>query len=290
VNATTTRDDLIPPELIDGLAPAERRVAQYLLEGGPEALVVSAATLAERLGTSDATVVRTAKALGFSGLGELRRALAARPAETPLPQRLAGTLADTAPDQLLAASIANHQAGLDELGRRVGADVFARAVEVLGRGEQIVWRGVGPSACLADYARLLCRRVGRRATAWTQTGTAFADELLGLGPEDAVVILAYGRLQNHVHALLDHADHLGAATLLVTDVRQSRVATRVDLVLESGRGVPGLFASHANTLVLLEGLVLGLAAQDPPAAEASLATLNDLRAALAGRRLDVDAG
>ena len=61
------------------------------------------------------------------------------------------------------------------------------------------------------------------------------------------------------------------------------------MVLESGRGVPGLFASHANTLVLVEALVLGLAAQDEDRAEASLATLNDLRAVLAGRRLDVDA-
>jgi hypothetical protein len=60
-------------------------------------------------------------------------------------------------------------------------------------------------------------------------------------------------------------------------------------VLPSGRGRPGLFASHGTTLVLIEALVLALAAADRPAAEASLTTLNELRAAVAGRRIDVDA-
>ena len=47
-------------ERADSLAPAERRVAELLLELGPEATLLSAAALAEQLGTSDATVVRTA--------------------------------------------------------------------------------------------------------------------------------------------------------------------------------------------------------------------------------------
>jgi hypothetical protein len=57
--------------------------------------------------------------------------------------------------------------------------------------------------------------------------------------------------------------------------------------LACGRGTPGLFSSHGTTLVLIEALVLGLAAADPDRAEASLAELNDLRAAVAGRRRDV---
>ena len=51
---------------------------------------------------------------------------------------------------------------------------------------------------------------------------------------------------------------------------------------------PGLFASHGTTLILIESLVLAVAAGNRADAEESLATLNDLRAALAGRRLDVD--
>ena len=177
-------------ETVDALRPAERVVAQYLLEAGPEALVMSAAALAQRLGTSDATVVRTARSLGFSGLGELRRTLASRGSTEPrLAERLHRTLTDTPADALLANGIANLRVGLQSLDERIAPQQFQRAVSVLASRERVVWRGVGPSACLADYGRLLCERVGKKSSSLVHTGTSFADELLGLDGEDAVVLL-----------------------------------------------------------------------------------------------------
>jgi DNA-binding MurR/RpiR family transcriptional regulator len=270
------------------LSRAERRVAEYLLEAGPEEILLSAAALAERAGSSDATVVRTAKALGYSGLGELRRALAARDTEPPLAERLRRTLAETPRDELLAGSIANHLASLDTLTRHVTPDLFQQAVDVLSASTRVVWRGVGPSAQLAAYGQLLCQRIGRASVALVHTGTSFADELLEIQRGDAVVALAYGRLQPHVRVLFDRAETLDVPVLLITDVPGHRLSDRVAATLPTGRGAPGLFASHATTLVLIEALVLGVAAADEPAAEANLAMLNDLRAALTGRRIDVD--
>lgn len=270
------------------LSPAERRVAEYLLEAPPEELLLSAAGLAERLSTSDATVVRTAKALGYGGLAELRRAVAARDNEPPLAERLRRTLAETPPDELLGASIANHLAALGTLTRHVTPELFQHAVDLLASSARVVWRGVGPSAHLAAYGEFLCRRIGRPSAALVHTGTSFADELLDIRRGDAVVALAYGRLQPHVRLLADRADTLQVPVLLVTDAVGHRLRDRVAVTLPTGRGSPGLFASHGTTLLLIEGLVLGLAAADEPAAEASLAMLNDLRAELTGRRIDVD--
>jgi DNA-binding MurR/RpiR family transcriptional regulator len=270
------------------LSRAERRVAEYLLEAGPEEVLLSAAALAERLGTSDATVVRTAKALGYSGLGELRRALAARDPEPPLAERLRRTLAETPRDELLAGSIANHLASLDTLTRHVTPDLFQHAVDVLSASTRVVWRGVGPSAQLAAYGQLLCQRIGRPSVALVHTGTSFADELLALASTDAVVVFAYGRLQPHVRVLLEHAATLEIPVVLMTDTLGRKLDAAVDVTLQTGRGTPGLFASHATTLVVIEALVLAIAAIDQAASEASLARLNELRAALAGRRIDVD--
>lgn len=270
------------------LSPAERRVAEYLLDAPPEEILLSAAELADRLATSDATVVRTAKALGYGGLAELRRAVAARDNEPVLAERLRRTLAETAPAELLGASIANHLAALDTLTRHVTQELFQHAVDLLASSTRVVWRGVGPSAHLAAYGEFLCRRIGRSSIAMLHTGTSFADELLDIRRGDAVVALAYGRLQPHVRVLVDRADTMHVPVLLVTDAVGHRLRDRVAVTLPTGRGSPGLFASHGTTLVLIEGLVLGLAAVDEPAAEASLAMLNDLRAELTGRRIDVD--
>ena len=57
------------------LAPAQRQVARFFTEHAAQLGFYSAAEIAERLGTSDATVIRTAQALGYRGLTDLKRSL-----------------------------------------------------------------------------------------------------------------------------------------------------------------------------------------------------------------------
>lgn len=272
----------------DGLAPAERRVAELLVDLGPEATLLSAAALAEQLGTSDATVVRTAKSLGYSGLAEMRRALAAYGDNPPLGERLRRTLEQSPGGDLFASAIRNHLSAIETLTRNVSASAFQEAVAILAGADRVVWRGVGPSAHLAAYGQLLTQRIGKPSSALVHTGTSFADELLTLAPNDAVVLFAYGRLQSHVRVLLGHAEKLNAPVVLITDTLGRKLDGAVNATLQCGRGAPGLFASHATTLVVIEAVVVALAAAHQPEAEASLTNLNELRAALAGRRIDVD--
>jgi DNA-binding MurR/RpiR family transcriptional regulator len=268
------------------LTPTERRVAQHFLAVGPEGALSSAAEIAELLGTSDATVVRTAKALGYDGLAELRRALTTQDARPPLEQRLRQTLEETPSHELLTASITHHRADVDMLARLVPPPVFREAVDILSASSRVVWRGVGPSAHVAQYAQLLCRRVGQPSLAMVETGASFADELLALRPDDAVVVMAYGRLQSHVSVLLDHLDTLDCPAVLITDDLARTLGPRVASLLQCGRGASGLFSSHAGTLLLVEALVLAIAKRNEARAESTVATLNKLRASLAAPRVD----
>src|SRR5262245_22729263 len=144
------------------LSPISQRVAEYLLTAGPEVVLLSAAELASALGTSDASVVRTAKALGYGGLAELRHHLSASAQEPTLAQRLNRSLAEGAADEsILHSLIAQHLVGLDGLARRVPPDRFQAAVDVLGSADRIVWCGTGPSAAVADYSATLAARLGR---------------------------------------------------------------------------------------------------------------------------------
>ncbi len=274
--------------LHDTLAPAERRVADQLLELGPDEVLASAVTLGQRLGTSDATIVRTAKALGFASLAELRRAVVAEAATAPPDTRLRRTLSHADPNAVLANFVTQQIAALETLVDSVEPERFNQASELLADAERIVWRGVGPSAELARYGDLLTSRVGKPSASFVNSGTSFADELLTLTSGDAVVVLAYGALQDHVNVMLRRAAELAAPVVLVTDTLGRKLATRVNVTLRSGRGKPGEFASHATTLVLIEALTLALASRDETTATTTLKNLNQLRAALAGRRLDLD--
>ncbi|MCU1454995.1 MAG: RpiR family transcriptional regulator [Acidimicrobiales bacterium] len=267
----------------------ERKVAEYLLQAGARAAAMSAQEIAAAVGTSDATVVRTAKTLGYPSLRDLRRALATEVDDADLASRLDATLSSGgAGADLLATSAERHMQALDGMLQRITPDRFQSAVTLLRGATHTWWCGTGPSAHLAGYAAFLSRRLGRPSGAFTHSGTGHADELLSVADGHAVVVLAYGRLHPYTRVLLRRATQVGARTVLVTDTVGHKLATPVDVELDAGRGTPGLFASHATTIVLLEALVLGVAAADPERADGALATLNDLRSQLAGKRLDVD--
>jgi DNA-binding MurR/RpiR family transcriptional regulator len=268
---------------------AERRVADYLVQAGPRAAAMSAIEIARAVGTSDATVVRAAKTLGYGNLRELRQALVDDADETDLTTRLHATIGDSpAPHDVLATAVERHLESLDTLLRRVPAADFDAAVDVLADAAHSWWCGTGPSAYLASYAAFLCRRLGAPSGALTHSGTDHADELLAVRADHAVVVLAYGRVHPYVRVLLQHAASVGARVVLVTDTLGRRLTAPVAVRLNAGRGAPSLFATHGPTIVLLEALVLAIAAARPDRSDASLTMLNDLRQSLAGKRLDVD--
>ena len=270
-------------------SPAERRVAEFLVQAGPRAAPMSAQEIAEAVGTSDATVVRTAKSLGYPNLRALRRVLAAETEDSDIATRLRATIGDTpSAYDMLTSAVDRHLQALNTLLRRVPPADFDTAVSVLASADHIWWCGTGPSAHLSEYAAFLCRRLGHPSGALTHAGTDHADELLGVRAEHAIVVLAYGRVHPYVRVLLERAAAVGARVVLVTDSLGQRLAAPVAVRLDAGRGAPTLFATHGPTIVLIEALVLAVAAADPDVADEALATLNQLRRSLAGKRFDVD--
>ncbi len=267
---------------LPGLAPAQRQVARFFTEHAARLGFYSAAEIAERLGTSDATVVRTAQALGYRGLADLKRALRADAGEDlpdPTPGgRLAATLRHGSdPGELLDHVLDVHRAAVDLARDRLRAP-FPAAVALLDDADRIVLSGTGPSAAVAEYGAVLLGRIGRPATTITGAGLAAADQALALRRGDALVLLAYTRLHHHGAVLLDTARRRGIPALLLTDVL-STVAD-VDLVLSCPRGLPGESSSHAVTVLLIDALTVALAAADRPRATSALHELDRLREAL----------
>ena len=122
----------LPARLQRVTSPAERRVAEYLIEAGSKAAPMSAQEIATVVGTSDATVVRAAKSLGYASLRELRGALAGDGDEADLSARLQATIGGTASAHDLLATSADRQlkalhSNLQEVKGRVKAEVRRQA-------------------------------------------------------------------------------------------------------------------------------------------------------------------
>lgn len=274
---------------LPALAPAQRRVARFFRENTDRLGFYSAADIAAQLDTSDATVVRTAQALGFHGLADLKRALLSDTCATPEPTpsgRLHATLRHgSSPAEVLDHVIDVHAAALDVARTRL-REPFPAAVALLAQADRIVVSGTGPTAAVARYAAVLLGRIGRPAATITSTGLSLADDALALCRGDALILLAYTRLHHHATVLLQVAQLRRVPVLLVTDAVTD--AAGVDLTLSCPRGLPSQTSSHAVTVLLLEALIVALAAADPARATTALTELNRLRGHLLGTPADVD--
>ncbi|MEA2846263.1 MAG: hypothetical protein QOG78_1544 [Rhodospirillaceae bacterium] len=279
-----TLDERVAASL-ERLSPAERDVARFFQDNREEVMVASAQALAARIGTSDATVVRATRALGYAGMEAMRRDLAAEMRASLAPaSRVARTLGDAGADPKSAfdMTIAIHERALDKLRHDISPALFKATVDRLAAARRVVAFGIGPSAAVAGYFAFQLNRFGIAAASLGETGQSLADGLHRLRRGDLLVVLAYTRPTPELEALLDRADQLGLGKILLSDSLGVALAGRIDLSLPVERGRADRISTHTVTLALLEALLVGVAAKRPNETMASLKQLDELRARLAG--------
>jgi DNA-binding MurR/RpiR family transcriptional regulator len=263
------------------LAATGLRVANFIDQNRQIVLASSAASLGTRVGTSDATVLRTVQRLGFPSLAELKTAILNSGTLSTPADDMRRSLIDLekttgeALDEILQA----HAEGMAVLRSTECHAQIAAAVQRLDGAARIVVFGIGPSAALAAYVSALLARSGRQTRTLSVTGSMLADQLLDLHSGDVLLILAYGRLYREVQAVFSEAKALDLPTVLITEADGTALSRMADVCVAIPRGRPGRMALHGATLVGLEALVFSLAAANPAAALASLDNLNRLRRA-----------
>ncbi|AGB72081.1 MULTISPECIES: MurR/RpiR family transcriptional regulator [Rhizobium] len=280
-NPRTFEDRVL--NVIETLAPAEQRIARFFVDQKQAVLLNSAAQIAQLAGTSDATVVRTARNLGFESLSTLRAALLEELTGTPSPgTRMQRTLAETGSQasDALHHVIRIHEQALEVLLREEFAASFERCVDILAKAERRHVFGIGPSGAIADYASLQFNRIGLPTSALSASGIALADRLLWIGKGDVVLMIAYAPLYREVDVLLEQAGKHGIPVILISDDLGLSLAGKVAEVLPVPRGNAGHLAMHAGTMVLVESLIVALAAKGKDVAIDSLDRLSQLRGAI----------
>lgn len=271
------------------LSPTALRVVRFIDRNRIAVLASSAAELAGRIGTSDATVVRAVQALGYAGLPELRQTLVATLDGRSTPaEDLRRTLAYTGEnvDRAVDLVLQTHETAIAALRVPSTQAKIVEGVQALHPAERILVFGIGPSAAIARYVSTLLRRDGRNAGVLDATGIALADQLLDLRAGDALILLAYGRPYREVLTVIKEALRLGLVMVLVTDTLAPNLARHATVVIPAQRGHADRVALHAATLAALEAMVLGLAACDRDRALRALERLNDLRTEIGGNRLE----
>ena len=273
---------------VSELTSTERRVAEYMAQNPDVVATGSASDLARATGTSDATVVRTARSLGYAGLPELRRevidtVIGRRDPARVLGHRL-GRLAENGND--LDRVIADSVAMLQELRVRIDPEQWAAAVEALSGASEVFSYGIGPAGCVAEYLTIMLNRIGVSSRSSTVTGFRLADDLLGITPGDTVVVFAPLRRFREVDVVLRHANSVDAKTIVATEALGLALADQSDTVLATPQTSTNTASETFASFLLAHALVLSVAARRDGSV-ATMQLLNELRSEVAGPNLDV---
>lgn len=268
----------------DRLAPAERQVAEYMRDHPYDVAFASAGEIGANAGTSDATVIRTAKALGFSGLPELKRLVGSTLAALGRPpdllhhriENVSGDATDT-----LDRVFADTAELLAETRRTLSAQDFGRAATLVTEARTVTTFGVGPSGVVASYLALRLNRIGLSARAIETTGFRLADDLLRLGAGDVLVLFLPARLLTDVEVALDRAEEVGARTVLVTAALTHVLGPRVDVTLRTALSASGVIREALIEVALVDALALQVAAGMEDRAVSTSTELSRLRDRLA---------
>jgi len=263
------------------LSPAEEKVADFLAQHREEVVFLSAMEIAGRLDTSDATVIRAAQSLGYSGLAdvktELREALRTRATPT---LRLGRSLEDLGddPKSVLDHVLATEMQLLQDARETLRTEDFEKALDLLARATRVVAQGLGPNVPLAEYFVARLRRLRRSGIAVGSRGQALADALIDLRKGDVVVVLAYDRANPESELMLEHAQRLRLPSILITDTLGLALAGQFTVALSARRAGGGMFHLSAITIVVLDALLFGLAGRDRSAALDAAEELQQIRA------------
>ncbi len=264
------------------MSRAEQQVARYLSAHGRKAAFATTSQIATAIGTDGETVLRTARILGYDDLVDLRQGLAhtsgvtGRPAPAPAP----GEDGASRTGALLSHVFDEAIARLETTRRLLREPDFDRAVRVLAAAEEIVCYGIGPSQTAADCLVLRLCRMGRRARASGSTGFRLADDLLGLGPRDVVVLFAPGRLLGETQTVVQHAGKVGARIVLITDSLGPVYGGVVEVVLPAVHSPDEVTGETVTSQVVGDALALAVSAGDRERVTSTSALMTSLRAEL----------
>lgn len=256
------------------LSPAERRVAHLLEQDSARAAQLTATALAREADTSAATVVRTAKSLGFEGYPQLRFALAAKAgAET------AGTdaprIADIADDDTLPVILAKLTAfeceQITATAGIVSADGLDAVAVRLSRARRCCLFGIGSSGLVAQDLAQKITRIGLPASVHIEHDAGLvAASLLEAG--DVALAVSHSGETPGSYEPLRVARDSGAFTAAITGNARSALARQAEVVLAtSGREVgrrPAAVGSRTSQLLLVDALFVRLTQLTPGTAAA----------------------
>lgn len=211
----------------------ERAVAEYVEPRMAEVPALSIKQLAQRSGTSEASVLRFCKTLGYRGYRDFVLSLSAALGSQ---EEDAGgkKYTDIRPGDSLTTIIENvsfnNRRSIEDTLTVLDGQEVARAVALLGAAPRADWYGLGASGLVCQDAQQKFMRINKRCQAYVD-GHGMQTAAALLGPWDVAVLVSNSGTTAEILDALELVKASGAKSIAITRYSKSLLASGVDVVL-----------------------------------------------------------
>lgn len=256
----------------DKLTAVDKRIWAELSRDPALAVFQSTEAIAAGADVHQASVVRFAQKLGYSGFVELRRGLRARVRDTTSPVQRLRKLVDVPADGAgtLATLLAHQADALAMAAATVTDRAFEAAADRLAAARTIHVFASGHATTLAELALRRLSRIGCDVVDLRGAPRDVIERVARMGPDDALLAFAFRSPPRHLAVLLDIAAEREAAIVAVTDVLAPDMARADAQILAASRGKTGDYQTLTVPLAITEALAIAVAKRAPDRATEAL--------------------
>ena len=217
--------------IFNDFTPVEQKVAEFILENPSKVPAMSIKELAVASKSSDASVMRFCKALGFSGYRSFIVGLTLAIADN---EEDAGLYTDIRPGDSVKSVVRNifrnERQALTDTENILKTTEVEKAVAILGSSEAVHFFGIGASGLVCLDAVQKFRRIGVSSYAHTD----FHDQLTSaalLGSKDACVLFTYSGKTKEIQLILKLLKAQNCKIIAVTQLRKTNLLKGADVYL-----------------------------------------------------------
>ncbi|MBQ4898354.1 MurR/RpiR family transcriptional regulator [Paenibacillus sp. Marseille-P2973] len=254
-------------EMKENLTPVERLVAEYILANTEEIPHLSIKSLAKQSKTSDASVLRFCKTMGYSGYRNFIVSISA--AVGSMDEERKDVYTDIQPgDDLftITSNISrNNIKSIEDTLSVIDRNEVARAVKALRASSRIVFFGIGASGLICMDGEQKFSRINKHCHAYTDGHSQLTAATL-LGKGDVAIFVSNSGDTVEILETLEIAKKNNVSTIAITRYNKSELADKADILL--GISTPevtmrsGAMGSRIAMLTVIDILFAGVASVD----------------------------
>lgn len=221
-------------EILKELSPSEKKVAQFILNKPCEISSLSIGDLAKNSKSSEATVVRLCKILGFSGYKDFKISITRDIALNDTMETLQNQYSDVEPGDDLKTIVQNisnnNKESIDDTLKILSFDKLQKVVDAIIKANRIDFYGVGASYLIAYDAFQKFSRINKIVTAHSDPHMQIASAS-NLKKGDVAFAISYSGNTKDTYDSIRVAKESRATTVSITKYGQNSISELCDINL-----------------------------------------------------------